>query len=89
MLMVMSHMSLAVISPARTAFWCPRLRLWEIPMKCSSSSARRVIMFQVSSRLPSFTNITRLSCVICPACARDFIFARNIGAVIGRTSCSL
>ena len=30
--MVMSHLSRASMSPASTAFWWPRLRLWQMPM---------------------------------------------------------
>ena len=30
--MVMSHLSLASIRPASTAFWWPRLRLWLMPI---------------------------------------------------------
>ena len=36
-----------------------------------------------------FTNRTRLSGLILPAAVRSVSFCRNIGAVMGRTSCSL
>ena len=44
---------------------------------------------QVRSFEPSFTNSTRLSGLILPAAARSLIFCKNIGAVMGKTSCSL
>ena len=89
--MVMSQLPLwsASISPASTAFWWPRFRLWEMPMKCSSSEANFWMKDQVASREPSLTKSTRLFSLTRPAAERSFIFFRNRGAVMGSTCSSL
>lgn len=82
-------LALASISPASTAFWWPRFRLWEMPMKCSSSFANRQMSSQVESREPSLTKSTRLLSLTRPFSASDWSFCKNIGAVMGRTFSSL
>ena len=86
---VMSQRSMASISPARTAFWCPRFRLWAIPWKCSSCRESSVMISQVRSFDPSLTKSTRLSSAIFPLSVSCRSFSRNIPLVTGSTASSL